>query len=133
MLKEMIESIINENTDQAKVEFHSYLKNKLSETKSLGSIIQSLGIKFKRKPSSWNDITPSDVEAGEFTYELEENRQDITILKMEDVYGKNNSPLDDFESKSALPTIFAIDRGNSLYIIKTEGYNYARYIARLDY
>lgn len=68
MLKEMIESIINENTDRARVEFHSFLKTKLSESTDEPSDLNVLNdldqtIMYSNNSQAeiaWDEITSND-------------------------------------------------------------------------
>ena len=109
------------------------LKEILSKKSNVRSIITNLGISFHRKPISWSDLKTSDVEVGELTYELDNNNLNIDILNFQEVYDDNDpKPSDNFNSQQPLSEVFAIEDDSGFFIIDTQGYDYARLIAKLE-
>lgn len=75
---------------------------------------------YTRKPGTWSEIedyVPTDRELDA-----------ISRLPMIETVG---SPMDGDRSKYARYQIFLTERGGKIYLINTEGFDYARYVLRI--
>jgi hypothetical protein len=103
-------------------------ENILKEDSRFGSGGSRFGdyLDWERKPDSWGEVPLYD--GGNLpTAEIDK----LPHYDMEEVYGnlKDATPYDSFQK--AMPQYFTLSTYSGVFLVNTEGYDYARYIIKL--
>jgi len=86
-----------------------------------------------RKATDWSEANPlSDTElSGDDLVFID----DLVVFSAEDVYPEEQdpSPFTEFSASSPMEQYFILNLGGQQYLVDTQGYEYARYIWRLEF
>ncbi len=115
--------------------FKTYLEAVQIPGRDLQKLIESFGFKFTRKPVKPGDIGKEskleiDLLEPEDQDKLVDKFQTLKMFEPKELWESGTIKfMNDF--KISVPSFFLLDSGNTIYLINTEGYNYARYVLEI--